>query len=42
MKTNNKIELYLNESLKEEQILVPMLDFGVNDDGDYEYITRVI
>lgn len=41
MKANNKIELYLNESLKEEQILVPMLDFGINDEGDYEYITKV-
>ena len=40
MKTNNKIELYINEKLKEEQIKVPMLDYEINEDGNYQYITK--
>lgn len=32
MKTNNKIELYLNESLKEEQIRMPMIDLEGYED----------
>lgn len=41
METNNKIELYINEKLKEEQIKVPMLDFKMNEEGDYQYTTKV-
>jgi len=41
METENKIELYINEKLKEEQIKVPMLDFDINEEGDYQYITKV-
>ena len=41
METNNKIELYINEKLKEEQIRVPMLDFEINDEGDYQYTTKI-
>lgn len=41
METNNKIELYINEKLKEEQIKVPMLDFEMNEEGDYQYTTKV-
>ena len=41
METNNKIELYINEKLREEQIKVPMLDFETNEEGDYQYITKV-
>ncbi len=41
METNNKIKLYINEKLKEEQIKVPMLDFEMNEEGDYQYTTKV-
>lgn len=41
METNNKIELYINEKLKEEQIRVPLLDFKMNEEGDYQYTTKV-
>lgn len=41
MEKNNKIELYINEKLKEEQIRVPMLDFEMNEKGDYQYTTKV-
>lgn len=41
METNNKIELYINEKIKEEQIRVPMLDFEMNEEGDYQYTTKV-
>lgn len=41
METNNKIELYINEKLKEEQIRVPMLDFEMNEEGDYQYTTKI-
>lgn len=41
MKVNNKIELYINEKLKEEQIRVPMLDFEMNEEGNYQYTTKV-
>lgn len=41
METNNKIELYINEKLREEQIKVPMLDFETNEEGDYQYTTKV-
>lgn len=41
METNNKIELYLNENLKEEQILVPRLNTGTNDKGKFVYLTTV-
>ena len=40
METKNKIELYLNEILKEEQIIVPFLDYEVNQDGKYQYATK--
>ncbi len=41
METNNKIELYINENLKEEQIKVPMLDYEINEEGDYQYTTKI-
>ena len=41
MEKNNKIELYINEKLKEEQIKVPMLDYEINEDGNYQYITKI-
>lgn len=41
METKNKIELYINEKLREEQIKVPMLDFKMNEEGDYQYTTKV-
>lgn len=41
METNNKIELYINEKLKEEQIKVPMLDYEINEDGNYQYATKI-
>ena len=41
MEINNKIELYINENLKEEQRRVPMLDFKMNEEGDYQYTTKV-
>ena len=41
MKVNSRIELYINEKLKEEQIRVPMLDFEMNEEGDYQYTTKV-
>lgn len=41
METENKIELYLNEILKEEQIIVPFLDYDVNQEGRYQYATKV-
>lgn len=41
METKNEIELYMNENLKEEQIRVPMLDFEMNEEGDYQYTTKV-
>lgn len=41
MEQKNKIEMYINEHLKEEQIKVPMLDFEMNEEGDYQYTTKV-
>ena len=41
METNNKIELYINEKLKEEQIKVPMLDYETNEEGNYKYTTKI-
>lgn len=41
METNKKIELYIDENLKEEQIKVPMLDYEINEDGNYQYITKI-
>lgn len=41
METKNKIEVYLNETLKEEQITVPMLDYVLNQNGNYEYGTQI-
>lgn len=41
METNNKIELYINEKLKEEQIKVPMLDYETNEEGNYQYTTKI-
>lgn len=41
METNNKIELYINEKIKEEQIKVPMLDYEINDKGNYQYTTKI-
>ena len=41
MEEKNKIEVYINEQIKEEQIKTPMLDYATNDDGYMEYITRI-
>ncbi|MFR2787877.1 MAG: DUF6076 domain-containing protein [Clostridia bacterium] len=41
METNNKIELYINEKLKEEQIKVPMLDYETSEEGNYKYTTKI-
>lgn len=41
MEQKNKIEMYINEHLKEEQIKVPMLDFEMNEEGDYQYTKKV-
>lgn len=41
METDNKIEVYLNENLKEEQILVPRLDTATNHEGKFVYLTSV-
>lgn len=41
MEINNKIELYINEKLKEEQIKVPMLDYETNEEGNYQYTTKI-
>lgn len=41
MEQKNRIEVYINEHLKEEQIRVPMLDFEMNEEGDYQYTTKV-
>ena len=41
METKNKIEVYLNETLKEEQIIVPILDYVPNEEGNYQYGTQM-
>ena len=41
MEEKNKIEVYINEQTKEEQIKTPMLDYATNDEGYMEYITRI-
>ena len=41
MEEKNKIEVYINEQTKEEQIKTPMLDYATNDDGYMEYITKI-
>ena len=41
MEIKNKIEVYLNETLKEEQITVPMLDYVLDQNGNYEYGTQI-
>lgn len=41
MEKNNKIELYINEKLKEEQIKVFMLDYETNEEGNYQYTTKI-
>lgn len=41
MEEKNKIEVYINEHQKEEQIRVPMLDFEMNKEGDYQYNTKI-
>ena len=41
MEEKNKIEVYVNEHQKEEQIRVPMLDFEMNKEGDYQYTTKI-
>ena len=33
MSKEYKVEIYINEQLKEEQIKIPMLDYSVNDEG---------
>ena len=41
MEGKSKIEVYLNEQLKEEQIKVPMLDYETNEEGNYQYTTKI-
>lgn len=41
MEIKNKIEIYINETLKEEQIIVPILDYEINQEGEYKYITKI-
>lgn len=41
METNNKIELYVNESQKEGLMRFPWLDSYVNDEGDYQRTTKI-
>lgn len=41
METNNKIELYVNESQKEGLMRFPWLDSYVNDEGDYHRTTKI-
>lgn len=41
MEGNKKIEVYLNEQLKEEQIIIPMLDYTVDDNGNSVYTTKM-
>ncbi len=41
MEQKNKIEMYINEHLREEQIKVFMLDYEINDKGIYQYTTKV-
>ena len=41
MKENNKIEVYINENLKEEYIKVPMLDYETNNEGIYQYTIKL-
>lgn len=41
MEEKNKIEVYINEHQKEEQIRVHMLDFEINKEGDYQYTTKI-
>ena len=41
MEEKNKIEVYINEQTKEEQIKTPMLDYATNDEGYMEYIIRI-
>ncbi len=41
MEDNNKIQVYLNETLREEQVLIPMLDYEINENCDYQYTTKI-
>ena len=48
MSKEYKVEIYINELLKEEQVKIPMLDYSVNDDGKtildtkiYEYPNQI-
>lgn len=41
MEGKSKIEVYLNEQLKEEQIKVPMLDYETNEEGNYQYTIKI-
>ena len=41
MEEKNKIEVYINEQTKEEQITIPMLDYATNDEGYMEYATKI-
>ena len=40
MEEKNRIEVYVNEHLIEEQIKTPMLDYATNDNGYMEYNTK--
>ncbi|MCI8620336.1 MAG: hypothetical protein HFJ50_00350 [Clostridia bacterium] len=41
MSKEYKIEIYINEQLKEEQVKIPMLDYSVNDKGNTILDTRI-
>lgn len=48
MSKEYKVEIYINELLKEEQVKIPMLDYSVNDEGKtfldtkiYEYPNQI-
>ena len=41
MSKEYKVEIYINELLKEEQVKIPMLDYSVNDEGNTILDTKV-
>ena len=41
MEREDIIEVYLNEQSYEEQVKVPMLDYKMNNEGDYKYVTTI-
>ena len=41
MSKEYKVEIYINELLKEEQVKIPMLDYSVNDEGNTILDTKI-